>query len=243
MATVVRVFGVARAEDAVRDVRTVQDGALAALVEDVPADEWSADAAPARLEDLRWLEVQARRHDAVLRAHLPQPVVPFPMTTVFTDDDRVREMLEERRQQLTDELNRVVGRIELGVVVHVDRDAAARRRETSPAGMTGADYIAGRLRQRQEGELARLAATTVADEIHRRLSALAADAVRGNPRPEALDDDPGWNVLNASYLVPLEQVEDFDAEVRALHEEHTGTGTRVRRTGPWAPFHFVGAAR
>ncbi|WP_438290745.1 GvpL/GvpF family gas vesicle protein [Streptomyces sp. HUAS TT7] len=48
-----------------------------------------------------------------------------------------------------------------------------------------------------------------------------------------LSGEPGENVLNAAYLVPLDRSEDFVAAVRDFipHIE----GVRVELTGPWAP--------
>jgi hypothetical protein len=239
-ATVLRVFGVGRADDPAQ-VQVIRDSGLAALVEAVSAEDWSAEALPRRLEDLSWLEAQARRHDAMLRGHLPFPVVPFPLTTVFTDEEGVRRVLHERADSLGAALERVAGRLELGVVVHVDPAAVlAAEVESVPAGdRPGAAYIERRLRQQRRAELTRADAVAVADAVHARLAPLSEDSVRSNPRPVALDDDPGVNVLNASYLVHLEAVSDFDAEIGRLSEELASSGTRIRRTGPWAPFHFV----
>ena len=223
--TVLRVFGVGRAGDPV-DVQVVRHGGLAALVEAVPAEDWSAEALPRRLEDLGWLETQARRHDAVLRAHLPHPVVPFPLTTVFTDEDGVRRALDERVDRLTAALDRVAGRLELGVVVHVDT-ATVQPAENEPAAAgdrPGAAYIERRLRRQRRAEVARADAAKVADTVHARLAPLAERAVRGN-------------VLNASYLVRTDAVGAFDSEIERLAADIAGA--RIRRTGPWAPFHFV----
>lgn len=245
MTSVVHVFGIARGEDDTSPadgVRQVRDGALAALVEDVPATEWSADALPTMLEDLGWLSEQARRHDAVLRDHLPRPVVPCPLTTVFRDDEHVRAMLREQGDDLSAQLRRVDGCIELGVVVHVEGEDNQRRSEqaTTERPASGSDYIAARLRRRDRADARRSRAAEIADEVHACLGVAAIDSVRGEPRPRALDDDSGRNVLNASYLVALAEVDRFDGEVRALAERLAPDGVRVRRTGPWAPFHFVG---
>ena len=238
--TLLRVFGVTRADDP-SDEHVVRVGDLAALVEEVAADEWSEEALPGRLEDLRWLEAQARRHDSVLRSHLPRPVVPFPLTTVFADEESVRRALLDRSEELSTALHRVAGHVELGVVVHVDRFAGpAAEAEPEPAGdRPGAAYIERRLRQQRRTAVARADAASIADQVHERLAPLADSSVRGDPRPAALDDDSGVNVLNASYLVPTDAVDAFDDEIGRLSADLAAAGARVRRTGPWAPFHFV----
>src|SRR5581483_5044666 len=96
------------------------------------------------------------------------------------------------------------GHVELGVKVWVDRRVLERTlaAENEPqAGGEGAAYLRRRAR---EQELARELAercSRLAEEAHRRLSAVAAGAVANRPQPRELTGRSEDMVLNGAYLV------------------------------------------
>ncbi|SNV28840.1 gas vesicle synthesis protein GvpL [Rhodococcus rhodochrous] len=96
-------------------VRTVQEGGLTAVVGTVPLDDFGEAALARNLEDLDWLERVARAHDSVVAGvarHVS--VVPLRLATVCLDDERVRALLTEHREQFSSALALVTGRTEWG---------------------------------------------------------------------------------------------------------------------------------
>jgi hypothetical protein len=90
---------------------------------------------------------------------------------------------------------------------------------------------------RRERTLAR--ATDVAEEVHARLSAVAADARLLPPQRRELSGLPGTMLLNGAYLVARDDDAAFSAAVSDLSARHRAEGFAIDVSGPWAPYNFV----
>ena len=214
----------------------VESGGLAAVVAEVPLSDFGEDVLPARLNDRGWLEATARDHDAIVHRLLRlTTVIPLRFGSIHRDRAAVERFLEERRDVFEAALERLAGRVELGVKVSVGGGDAAGIEEPSPP--TGRDYLERRRRERDA------AATRAArlDErlraIHERLVGIAEAAVLNRPQPRELTGATEEMVLNAAYLVARGD-EVFPREVERLGIEHPDLVFEV--TGPWAPYNFVG---
>src|SRR5690349_13812840 len=87
-------------------VRRVDGNDLSAIVGTVHLEEFGEEALRRNLENLDWLAVKARAHDAVISAIARSgPVLPVRMATVYLDDERVEELLTTRCQDFIAALN------------------------------------------------------------------------------------------------------------------------------------------
>jgi hypothetical protein len=228
-------------------VRMVVSDDLAALVGSVPLEVFGEEPLRGQLEDLDWLEGTARAHDAVVSASVRRgPTVPLRLATVFLDEDRVRDLLDERRADFAAALALVSGRTEWGVKAYGDRAALtaavaeARASEGSGKG-AGAAYLARRRAQLSAQETVERDAAQRAEEIHTRLVRHAAAGRRQALTDPTLSGRRDWMVLNGTYLVDDEHTDDFAATVAALGDEFPGI--RLELTGPWPPYSFAGVER
>jgi hypothetical protein len=132
---------------------------------------------------------------------------------VLPDEDAVRSLLRERSEELRAGLERVRGRVEIGVRAGWEDGPAAG---AGPNGSrSGAEFMRAKLERRR-------AARSRADEIHPRLAELAADSVLTLcPR-----DDTAFT---AAYLVERNDIERFAERANA-----------VTVSGPWPPYSFSG---
>ncbi|MES4908768.1 MULTISPECIES: GvpL/GvpF family gas vesicle protein [unclassified Streptomyces] len=226
-------------------VRLVVGGGLAAVVGSVPLSDFDERALREHLEDLRWLERAARAHHQVIdTAAGRRHVVPLRFATLYHDDDRVRAMLEERREDFATALRRVAGRTEWGVKAYVDPRAFLPdpAEDAADGGhRPGAAYLARRRTQRQEQETAHLRATERAEEVHATLAGLAVATAEHPPQDAALAAYEGWMVLNNSYLVPDDRTDEFTAAVTALGKRFPEVGLEL--SGPWPPYSFTALPR
>jgi hypothetical protein len=246
-ATAWYVYGVTEADPApaaIDSTELVVDGRLAAIVGRVPLEEFDQEHLPERLNDRAWLERKARLHEDVLQAAASAaPVVPLRCGAIYRDRDDVRGLLESRRPELEAALDRVRGRVELGVKAWVDRAALSRTlggkaAADQPQAGSGRAYL-----QRRSGEQ-RLAADVtarcaeLAEEAHRRLSALAVDSVANRPQPRELTGRDETMLLNGAYLVDGDGAR-LRHEVERLADEHAALAVEYEITGPWPPHNFV----
>ncbi|NEB77981.1 GvpL/GvpF family gas vesicle protein [Streptomyces sp. SID14478] len=217
--------------------RQLEHHGLVAIVGAVPERDFAEASLRARLEDLDWLTVTARAHERVIAA-LTTVTDPLPLrlATVFRDESGVRSMLENEEDRLRAGLDRLAGRVEWGVKVYVEEPAAEPAEAATPAA-SGREYLRRRRAERGAHDATWRRAEVFAQRLHDDL-ALRAAATRSHPpqNPE-IARVGGRNVLNASYLVPRAESEEFVERVGATKEDESGL--RVELTGPWAGYSFT----
>ncbi|ELS57769.1 GvpL/GvpF family gas vesicle protein [Streptomyces viridochromogenes] len=241
---------------------------LVAVVSTVPEADFAEAPLRAHLEDLDWLSATARAHQQVIDALTAVTTpLPLRLATVFRDDSGVRSMMEAREDDFRRVLDRLAGRVEWGVKVYAEPESAqspqfpqsaqsaqsAKATEpTAPTetdrpgetdrpdtkAMSGRDYLRRRRMQTRAREDVWQRAAAFAGRLHETLSSFAEDSRLHAPQNAALSGASGQNVLNAAYLVPRADSEEFVELVD--REKDDAPGIRVELTGPWAAYSFTG---
>lgn len=173
-------------------------------------------------------------HERVVeRLMVEQAVLPVRFGTTLPDADALRAALAARHDVLLVALERVRGRVELGVrAMEIPRDDPAQAPGTQiephePArSATGREYLLAKLAHNSGAE-------QTAAALHRPLAALAVDARR---RPAQRRGE----LLHASYLVEHAIVPGFRAAVERLQRDWPAVALLC--TGPWPPYSFVAQA-
>jgi gas vesicle protein GvpL/GvpF len=227
-------------------LRTIEEGALVALVADVPAVAYEQAALDENVRDAAWLTPRAAAHQSVnATAHVTTGAsLPVPFGTIFRSDDRVREMLRTRAVELAARLEAVRGRAEWVVGLHRDarraaehlsRARAAAGERESVAASAGRRYLEQRKR---EGEVR---------EDLRRLDREATGAADAALRPssdrafeEPVVEDAGDLIARTTYLVRRSADEDLRRSVDAFNETWQARGYELRATGPWPAYRSSG---
>jgi hypothetical protein len=168
-------------------------------------------------------------HERVVeRLMADRAVLPMRFGNKLRDDGVLREILAARQEELLATLDRVRGRVELGVRAMQPLDAqpdasAIADRAPGSAVTTGREYLEAKLRDGRRIERGVAA-------LHEPLAKLAVAAQRQPSRsPEEL--------LRASYLVETAVVARFRGAVERLQREHPSVA--ILCTGPWPPYSFV----
>ena len=157
-------------------------------------------------------------HERVVEALMERgPVLPMRFGTVVDDDEALTAMLRARRDELAAALERVRGRVELGLRVVADRPA----REANAR--DGRAYVLARLDEYRRADRA-------AHDVHEPLAAFACES-------RVRQRTPAPTLLAAAYLVERGDVARFRARV----EEAAAVcpGVHVACTGPWPPYSFT----
>jgi hypothetical protein len=225
-----------RGVDPAHQVELIRHDGLAAVVSEVPLDEFGERGLHESLEDLNRLEVLARAHERVLDEALGRgAVVPFRICTIYESPAGVHEMLARERDHLTAALRRLRGMTEWGVKAYaVGRADGEAAEEPS----SGAAYLSRKRADRDAAEIARQAVDAAVESVHAQLRERAADAVLSPPQTAPLSDHEGEMVLNAAYLVADAEVDGFAALVAELAGRHARDGLELALTGPWPAYHF-----
>jgi hypothetical protein len=224
-------------------VRAVTSTGLTAAVGTVGLDEFGEEGLRRNLENLDWLAATARAHDAVISAIARSgPIVPMRMATVYLDDERVSQLLEARHEDFVAVLRHVTARAELGVKAYADPEILAGQGKSAERGtgdkMSGTAYLMRRRRALAANDEAFRVAAEYAERIHDRLLKQAVDGKRKPASDRSLSDRKDWTVLNGTYLVNDNDVDDFRAAVAAVDRDTPGIELEV--TGPWPPYSFAG---
>lgn len=219
------------------DVRALERSGLRAFVGEVPLEEFGEEALRQNLEDLAWLESTARAHndvvDSLARA---TPTAPVRLVTVYSGDEQVAALLDQREEEFRAVLSRIAGRSEWGVKVYVDQERAA---QSAPANAVrerpGMAYLKRRRHDLQSREEAWQQAASRAAAIDDALAALSV-ATRKHPAQDPqLSGRKEWMVLNAAYLVDDERRDEFTRAANSIHDPDI----EIQLTGPWAPYSFA----
>ena len=214
----------------------VEGDGLGVVVSQVPLAEFGEDALPDRLNDRAWLEEKARRHESVLQRLLPvATVVPLRFGSIHRDRTAVAEFLADGRDEFARTLDRLRGRVEIGVKIWRG-DPAAGEQESRPA--TGREYLEQRKAARERASAAAAELDETLREIHRRLLAVSVAGVLNRPQPRELTGTDREMLVNAAYLVEASD-DRLVSEIAGLRDAHPDLVFDV--TGPWAPYNFVDA--
>ena len=215
-------------------VRTISEGALAAVVSDVDPVRFGDKSLQTSLEDLSWLQQTALAHNTVLAALAAEyTVAPLRMATVYNDDDSVRATLRTNAEAFSAVLARVRGRSEWGVKGFVQtRDFSS---PTLAGEKPGTSYLMRKRAERDRIELAREKWRNTADAVHAAFAKLAVTSFRYPPQDPRLSGRRDEMVLNSAFLVEDARAAEFCDAV------HGGAGEDiyVELTGPWAPYSFT----
>jgi hypothetical protein len=156
--------------------------------------------------------------------------LPLRLATVYHSDERVVDVLRSDRPRLQALLDRLAGRVEIGVKIY----PAPASGPTESTVDSGREYLRRRRDALSTRDAVWAAAVTAAQAVDAELSELAADR-----RYHRAND--GRLVLNAAYLVDNGVVAVFRARAEALDREtHAAL---IEATGPWPAYSFAATDR
>ncbi|HEX2269668.1 MAG TPA: GvpL/GvpF family gas vesicle protein [Pyrinomonadaceae bacterium] len=223
---------------------------LAALSSAVPLASYSEDKLAEHLSDASWTAVRAMRHETVMEYVAKQAaVVPLRFGTIYLERTGVERMLDEKRKELAEILERLRGREEWGVNVFCDqsklkseitsvspvlRELSERAAQASP----GQSYLMQKKIDALRVDEARNALNRIVEEIEKALAEQTDDAKRLRVlKVEATEH--GELKAKFAFLVKRSEFEKFRDAAERLAQEHQKAGVRLELTGPWPAYNFT----
>jgi hypothetical protein len=228
-------------------VRAIEESGLVALVSDVPVGAFDQPALDENVRDGHWLTPRATAHQMVnSAAHAALgSVLPVPFGTIYRSDERIREMLRTRAEELRAKLVALRGRGEWVVGLHRDTVQAAEHlaqmreamAQSAPAtGGPGRRYLEHR---RDEGELH--ADLRRLDEEAELAAHHALARVSKSSYEEPVVEEAGDLVARTTYVLRGEDEHRFSDAVDGFNSDWKTRGYELRSTGPWPPYRSSGA--
>lgn len=213
-------------------------GGLTAIVATLPDDEYAPEAVEAKLGDMDWVANAALGHQTLLEGVMPlaAAVLPMKLLTLFSGDDRLLTDLRSERARLARAAARVAGCEEYGLrIVALDgAPPAAASAPDRPA--SGTAFLERKKQARDEARDQAARRATFAHEVFEALARASRDAVS---RP-VQNDDLERPLLDAAFLVAVDQRGAFGRAADALGARAAAEHCLFKLTGPWPPYHFVG---
>ncbi|MGC9953325.1 MAG: GvpL/GvpF family gas vesicle protein [Rhizomicrobium sp.] len=231
-------------------VRTIVSDGLAALVSMVATP---ADGTPfeEELKDPELAKSLILDHHRVLQCLLDtRTVLPMRFGALFTDGEKVSDMLHEHRQGLLKALEQVEGAQEWGVKIFCDCSVLRRhlgekspavlaaRGELAAAAQGRAFFLQRRIERLGEEEVER-SITQGMNECRQRLCEIARADAAMKLQPAAVHMRADDMVLNDAYLVAKPDEERFFGLIDELQMVHEPLGFHYETNGPWPPFSFA----
>lgn len=230
-------------------VRLLRAGGVAAVVGEVPAEEYGEEVLDARLADLPWVGERGAAHETVLLWYADRgPVLPLALFSLHRGEARVRERLERHSERFRRELERVRGRkewrvrlwrVDERVAEHLDRlsPRLGRLAEEIEAASPGRRFLLQKKRSALREEELRAVG---ADAARRSYAALREAAGESALLPPPSAAEGRALVLDAAFLVEEAAFPAFQREVTEVARRWGESGFEVEFTGPWPPYHFAG---
>lgn len=221
--------------------RGLQGASLSSLA----CGDLAAVFSPLTATDVQATESALWLHEEVVEALMAErAVLPVRFGSVFSNEAAVRAELMARYTALVAALDRVRGRVELGLRVLWDDDQEAIRKKweitdraqrssRAPRALSpgdGRSYLMTRLEEERRAQARRQRAEALAAEIHTPLTRLAVASARQVLITPRL-------LLTGAYLLEHDRVAAFRREVEMLSAAHSVL--RFLCTGPWPPYSFA----
>ncbi|MGA9351605.1 MAG: GvpL/GvpF family gas vesicle protein [Anaerolineae bacterium] len=203
----------------------------------------AAVASPLTIVEVPPTEDNLWRHETIVEALMAdRTVLPVRFGTVLADEAAIRAVLAAHHTDFVANLERVRGRVELGLRVLWISDfrfpifdcrlpitqSQIENRKSKIA--SGRAYLMARLEEEHQRQAWRQRAEALVAELHTPLAQLATESTRQVLITPRL-------LLTAAYLVERDQVAAFRQEVEVLSAAYLTL--RFLCTGPWPPYNFV----
>jgi hypothetical protein len=208
------------------------------VVADAPLDRFNEAAINRRLRDLDWVARAAMAHEAVVESFVDAAaLVPMRLFTIYRNDDRALQHIDQRRSHLRTILKRVAHHDEWGIRVAFDAARAVDRGADARGGrrVTGAAFLKGKKAMLDATLAAR--SGDVARGLYDDLARKASLARRRSARELPVKSGP--LLLDASFLVARARSRQFRAAALRERARLDADGFVVTLTGPWPPYSFL----
>lgn len=236
-----------------KKVYTLSYKNIEAVVTEVDPVEFEPERIELKMENPKWAEEKIRNHERVIEeAMKDSPVIPLKFLTLYKSKESLLNIFKKQYKQFRILLDKLREKAEWGVKVYVvDKEKVAEEIKKEDEGISeikkelalkpeGVKYF---LEKKLEGKISEKVDAELDKYTKDIFEALAPFSVEkpvvNNLLPPELSNKGKEMILNISYLILNEKVQEFQKTVERLRNYYSPKGLWVEYTGPWPPYSFV----
>jgi len=222
-----------------------------------PSEEFASEEIQQKAqEDMNWIKEKAIAHEEVIETAMKEDgnvlsLIPMRFGTIFRDRASLEAALSKDYSTIKELLERVQGKQEWSVKVYLrDKKVFEQRiKETNqkikekekeiaslPEGM--AFFMEEELKEAISKEANR-ELNNIVDDLFEDTKRHAVESIKCKILEKALTGRQEPMVLNAAYLIPEGEIEDFKKEVQDLNQAMQAKGFYLEYSGPWPAYNFT----
>ncbi len=207
-------------------------------------------------EDLNWIKEKAIAHEEVVEEVMSwndnsSGLIPMRFGIIFKQETGLQETLNKDYSRIKETLEKVRGKEEWGVKVYLkdrkgfeqeikERSSLIKEKEKEIAALPeGMAFF-------MEEELKEIVSEEMGKELNKYIEVFfeslrkhAAGSIKNKVLEKELTGRCEPMILNAAYLIPVEEKEDFKREAEGLNQKILEQGFYLEYTGPWPAYNFT----
>lgn len=225
----------------------IQFKELSAVVSDVSEENFSQQEIDKNIKEMKWLTEKAELHERVIEEAMKvTTIIPMKFCTIFKDEMKAEERLEEKYADFKFNLKELQDKVEIGVKVYFEpaqlkeelkeespeiKELEEKAEEKTP----GAAYFEKQKIDLLLKEKIRQKTSGTAKKIFELIKVLAAEA----KQKELVDKKVSGKemLLSAVFLIGKEAVENFKDKIEKTKADYPKLKFEV--WGPFPPYNFV----
>ncbi len=233
-------------------LKSLAFGDFYAIVKYVSGSEFSEENLKQNLNNIEWLETNAREHVAVINLLMGEhdAVIPFNFGTIFQSEESLNKFLTDYSESLTENFQHISGKQEWAVKIYCNRkalsekidelseEAAVLEKQIMASGPGKAFLLRRKKTELIENELDRLC-KLYGQKYYEEFIAFSEATHLSNLIPPDFNERQDTMILNAAFLIDKIKVADFLSTVETLSKKDNDSGFGIETTGPWPPFSFI----
>jgi hypothetical protein len=230
---------------------------LEAVVSRVSLEEFASEEIQRKArENLNWIKEKAVIHEMVVEEAMRKNghilnLIPMRFGTIFKYQGRLEETLDKDYSKIKEILEEIRGKQEWSVKVYLrdkkqfeqmikESNEAIKEKEREiaslPEGM--AFFTEEELKEVISKELEK-ELSNITEGLYESLKKQSVSSVKGKILKKELTGRQEPMVLNAAYLIPEENIEDFKKEAIDINQQIEKNGVFLEYSGPWPAYNFT----
>ena len=229
----------------------IETDGLYAVVKYVSEDDYSEVNIKKRLSDESWLDVNVREHLKVIGLIMQtQTVIPFNFGTIYKSEEGLKSFIGKYTNDFKKSLLYLENKEEWSVkascnknkiienIVPLSQNIADIEKQITMS-TPGKAYILKKKKNDILGKEINVIYNTVSKHVFTRMNELPDEYCLHAISKEKESEEDDDMIVNATFLLKKETIDDFIKLADSLLVEHENIGLSLEIRGPWPPYSFV----